>query len=103
MRSECLAEQTPHRKIWRWEHEAFIQSYRKAMQTESAKAIIKRRGAIVEHPFGTIKRSLGWDHYLVRGKEKVSGSYGFDWALIMFCSNFKRVLNLPDSMARLNG
>ncbi len=54
------------------------------------------------HPFGTIKGSLGWDHYLLRGKEKVSGAYGFDWALIMFCYNFKRVLNMPDSMARLN-
>ena len=62
LRSNCIAEQTPHRKIWWWEHEVFIQSYRESMQTESAKAIIKRRGSIVEHPFGTIKRSLGWDH-----------------------------------------
>ena len=36
-----------------------------------SKGIVKRRGAIVEHPLGTIKRSLGWDHYLVRGKESV--------------------------------
>ncbi len=90
VRSECLAKQTPHRRIWRWEHEAFLQAYGEVMQTESAKAISKRRGAIVEHPFGTIKRSLGWDHYLVRGKEKVSGEN----ALIMFCYNFKRVLNM---------
>ena len=94
VRSECLAKQTPHRRIWRWEHEAFLQAYGGVMQTESAKVISKRRGSIVEHPFGTIKRSLGWDHYLLRGKEKVSGAHGFDWALIMFCYNFKRVLNL---------
>ena len=94
VRSECLAKQTPHRRIWRWEHEAFLQAYGEVMQTESAKVISKRRGSIVEHPFGTIKRSLGWDHYLLRGKEKVSGAHGFDWALIMFCYNFKRVLNL---------
>ena len=62
LRSEFLAKQTPHRRVWRWEHEAFMQSYRKVIQTASAKAISKRRGAIVEHPFGTIKRSLGWDH-----------------------------------------
>ncbi len=98
VRSECLAKQTPHRRIWRWEHEAFLQAYGEVMQTESAKAISKRRGAIVEHPFGTIKRSLGWDHYLLRGKEKVSGAYGFDWALIMFCYNFKRVLNMLGTM-----
>ncbi len=51
LRSECLAKQTPHRRIWRWEHEAFMQAYRKSMQTKSAKAISKRRGSTVEHPF----------------------------------------------------
>jgi len=60
------------------------------MQTQESKDIIKKRGSIVEHPFGTIKRSLGWDHFLVRGKEKVSGEN----ALIMFSYNFKRLLNL---------
>jgi len=45
---------------------------------------------LVEHPFGTIKRNLGWDHFLVRGIEKVSGEN----ALIMFSYNFKRLLNL---------
>jgi hypothetical protein len=52
--------------------------------------MVKKRGSIVEHPFGTIKRMLGWDHFLVRGKEKVSGEN----ALIMFAYNFKRVLNI---------
>ncbi len=98
LRSKCLTKQTLHRRIWRWEHEAFLQAYGEVMQTESAKAISKRRGSIVAHPFGTIKRSLGWDHYLLRGKEKVSGAYGFDWALIMFCYNFKRVLNMLGTM-----
>ncbi len=45
---------------------------------------------IAEHPFGTIKRTLGWDHFLVRGENKVSGEN----ALIMFTYNFKRMLNL---------
>ena len=60
------------------------------MNTKKAKDIVKKRGSIVEHPFGTIKRHLGWDHFLVRGKEKVSGEN----ALIMFCYNFRRLLNL---------
>jgi hypothetical protein len=60
------------------------------MNTEESKTIVKQRGSIVEHPFGTIKRTLGWDHFLVRGKEKVSGEN----ALIMFSYNFKRLLNL---------
>ena len=60
------------------------------MMLEESKEIVKKRGSIVEHPFGTIKRMLGWDYYLVRGKEKVSGEN----ALIMFTYNFKRVLNI---------
>ena len=39
---------------------------------------------------GTIKRTLGWDHFLVRTKKKVLGEN----ALIMFTYNFKRLLNL---------
>ena len=60
------------------------------MQTPKAKEIIKKRGSIVEHPFGTIKQNLGWTHFLVGGKEKVSGEN----ALIMFVYNFKRLINL---------
>jgi len=37
-----------------------------------------------------MKRNLGWDHFLVRGIEKVSGEN----ALIMFSYNFRRLLNL---------
>jgi hypothetical protein len=60
------------------------------MNTQKAKDIVKKRGSIVEHPFGTIKRTLGWDHFLVRSKEKVLGEN----ALIMFTYNFKRLFNL---------
>ena len=33
----------------------------------------KRRQAIVEHPFGTIKRHWGYTHTLVKGLQKVNG------------------------------
>ncbi len=33
---------------------------------------------------------MGWEHFLLRGKEKVSGEN----ALIMFSYNFQRLLNL---------
>lgn len=85
-----MPQNTPYKQIFRWEHEHITEEHAKRMQTDEAKAIIKKRGSIVEHPFGTIKRSLGWDHFLVRSKEKVSGEN----ALIMFAYNFKRMLNL---------
>ena len=44
----------------------------------------------IPYGHGTIKRTLGWDHFLVRSKKKVLGEN----ALIMFTYNFKRLLNL---------
>lgn len=90
LREKCLSSKASYRVIYRWEHEAIVEKHRKKMTLEESKEIVKKRGSIVEHPFGTIKRMLGWDHYLVRGNEKVSGEN----ALIMFTYNFKRVLNI---------
>lgn len=90
LKEQCLGEKTKHKQIQRWEHQELLDDYNQNMQTEESKTIIKKRGSIVEHPFGTVKRMLGWDHFLVRGKEKVSGEN----ALIMFAYNFKRLLNL---------
>lgn len=50
----------------------------------------KRRQAICEHPFGSIKRQWGYTYTLVKGLEKVNGEMN----LIMFCYNFMRTKNL---------
>jgi transposase len=50
----------------------------------------KRRQAICEHPFGTIKRHLGYTHTLLKGLQKVNGEMN----LIMFCYNFMRTKNI---------
>ena len=90
LKKNCLSDKTPNKQVYRWEYEDIIDNYTKKMDTPEAKAIVKKRGSIVEHPFGTIKRTLGWDHFLVRTKKKVLGEN----ALIMFTYNFKRLLNL---------
>jgi transposase len=50
----------------------------------------KRRQAICEHPFGTIKRHFGFTHTLIKGLQKVNGEMN----LIMFCYNFMRTKNI---------
>jgi transposase len=50
----------------------------------------KRRQAICEHPFGTIKRHWGYTHTLLKGLLKVNGEMN----LIMFCYNFLRTKNI---------
>jgi transposase len=50
----------------------------------------KRRQAICEHPFGSIKRHWGYTHTLLRGLQKVNGEMN----LIMLCYNFMRTKNI---------
>ena len=90
LKKNCLSDKTPNKQMYRWEPENLVYEYSTKMATSKAKAIVKKRGSIVEHPFGTIKRTLGWDHFLVRTKKKVLEEN----VLIMFTYNFKRLLNL---------
>lgn len=90
VKQNCITNKVKSKCVYRWEHESIIDTYTKKMSTSQAKEIVRKRGSIVEHPFGTIKRALGWDHFLVRSKRKVLGEN----ALIMFTYNFRRLLNL---------
>ena len=45
---------------------------------------------LVEHPFGTLKRWFGWDHFLVRGFEKVRG----EMSILVLGYNLTRVINI---------
>lgn len=52
--------------------------------------LYKKRQMIVEHPFGTIKRALGYTYFLTRGNENVKNeSY-----LHCLIYNLKRVINI---------
>jgi hypothetical protein len=57
---------------------------------QNSKGIMRQRGALVEHPFGTLKRRAGWDHFLMRGLEKSTGEF----SLMVLGYNFTRVLNI---------
>jgi len=65
-----------------------LERHRTRMQ--SAGDLMRRRSAIVEHPFGTLKCRAGYRHFLVRGFDKVRG----EWSLMALCYNFTRVLNI---------
>jgi len=90
LRAQCIPTQTAYKKVAASEYFQEIQAHKAKMQTPKAKKMMHMRSALVEHPFGTIKQTLGWSHYLVRGLEKVNGEN----ALIMFTYNFRRLLNL---------
>ncbi|HYU52714.1 MAG TPA: IS1182 family transposase [Gemmatimonadaceae bacterium] len=52
--------------------------------------LMRRRKAIVEHPFGTIKRWMNQAYFLMRGLEKVR----VEFSLSAFAYNLKRVLSI---------
>jgi len=88
LRTRCLGPRAAYRTIARWEHEDVLERHRARMQ--GADQLMRRRSAIVEHPFGTIKCRAGYRHFLVRGFNKVRG----EWSLMALCYNFTRVLNI---------
>ncbi len=87
-RSKCLAPKGSRRVIERWEHEDVIERHRRRMAT--GEAMMRRRKALAEHPFGTLKCRAGYRHFLMRGFDKVRGELG----LMVLCYNFTRVLNI---------
>ncbi|MDD4803296.1 MAG: transposase [Syntrophomonas sp.] len=59
-------------------------------RTSENKKLYARRQMIVEHPFGTVKRSWGYGHFLTRGLESVR----METCLNFLAYNMKRVINI---------
>ncbi len=76
------------RYIYRWEHEAILDRLKQRLASEPD--IIKRRKAIIEHVFGTIKKIWGYGALLLRRLKNIPSEV----ALINLTYNIKRVLNI---------
>lgn len=64
--------------------------YLEQLNTDTNKRLLAKRKELAEHPFGTLKRSLGYTYFLVRGQEKVCAEFN----LMCFTYNLKRVFNI---------
>jgi radical SAM protein with 4Fe4S-binding SPASM domain len=82
------SEQWHGKSIERTEYDDAVQANRKRL-IENPKAYQLRK-EIIEHPFGTIKRSWGFYYTLLRTKKKVNGEF----ALVYLAYNFRRVLTI---------
>jgi transposase len=87
LKSQCTTGKGP-RKIKRPECQDAAE--RMLQRVAADPQFLKLRKELVEHPFGTIKRSMGQDYFLMRGKEKVSG----ETSLTLLAYNLKRALKL---------
>lgn len=88
LRASCLTEKAKLRIVYRWEHEDVVE--RHLLRMRDAGEIMRRRSAVVEHPFGTLKCRAGYRHFLLRGFDKIRG----EWSLMALCYNFTRTLNI---------
>ena len=86
--SEANLKQSHGRSIERSEYEEATIANRKRILRH--RDMYKRRQAIVEHPFGTIKRSWGFNYTLLKSKEKVSG----EMAIIFTAYNLRRSMSI---------
>lgn len=87
LKDRCTRNQSG-RTITREEDEHLMEAMAERVRAQPAK--LRQRKALVEHPFGTIKRWFGYTHLLLKGLDKVRA----EWTLITLAYNIKRVLNL---------
>jgi transposase len=88
LKAACLPA-SGRRQIERSEHAPVVDALRQRMAAEGP-ARMRQRAGLVEHPFGTLKRWFGWDHFLVRGFEKVWG----EMSLMVLGYNLTRVIHI---------
>ena len=106
LRGECLlsaaARRNRHGKvITRQEHAGAVARNHERLK-EWPPEVYPTRQAIVEHPFGTIKRSWGATYTLVKGLNKVDGEFSY----LACCYNLRRsmsILVVPELLRRLRG
>ena len=61
-----------------------------AARTDANPLMMRRRKAMVEHPFGTLKRRMDGGRFLLRGLQKVKA----EMALAVTAYNLTRAINL---------
>ena len=76
------------RRIARWEHEDVFEAVQKRLD-KNPQAMRQRRET-VEHPFGTLKMSMGATHFLMKRLPKVAT----EMALHVLAYNLTRVMNI---------
>ena len=87
LKEKCTSNKS-HRTITREEDEGLMETMAARVTAQPDKMSLRK--ALVEHPFGTIKRWFGYTYFLTKGLENVRA----EWTLITLCYNLKRVLNI---------
>src|SRR5213076_3067938 len=71
-RSQCCPKSQNGRSLVRAEDSPEVEAFRAKMETEAAKTLYKKRGAVAEFPHLWIKEKFGMRRFSVRGLQKVN-------------------------------
>jgi transposase len=71
-RPQCCPKSQSGRSVVRGEDSTEVKEFRAKMETEAAKAIYKKRGAVAEFPHLWIKEKFGMRRFSLRGLKKVN-------------------------------
>lgn len=89
VRDLCTTSKVNGKVLQRSEYQQYIE--KNAIRVENDQQTYKRRQAIVEHPFGTLKRQWGYDHILTKkSKQRAAADVGF----MFIAYNLKRIWKL---------
>jgi hypothetical protein len=86
IKSQCTTGK--ERRISRWEHEAVTEAAERRLDKEPERMRVRR--STVEHPFGTLKAWMGYNHFLTRTLPRVST----EMSLHILAYNMKRVMRI---------
>ena len=88
-RSRCTGNKLG-RFIYRWENEEILEELRTLVDSPEGREIVWKRKELVEHVFGTIKRSFNMPFFLLKGLKKVNCEMGFT----LLAYNMRRAINI---------
>ncbi|UOY05796.1 IS1182 family transposase [Muricauda sp. SCSIO 64092] len=87
--TSCTTSKVNGKIVQRSQYKSYIDSNKKHVANNQG--LYKKRQAIVEHPFGTIKRQWGFDYIITK---KGIASASADFGLTALAYNLKRMFNL---------
>ncbi len=87
IKAQCTRNQS-NRTITREAHEHLMDEMAARIAAQPEK--MRQRKALCEHPFGTLKRGWGFNHFQLKGLNKVNA----EWSLMTLAYNMRRALNL---------
>lgn len=85
----CTAS-TDGRLINRYKNEKLRKKFEAEYNKPESQEVYRLRQQRVEHPFGHIKRNLGTDHFLLRGREGVKA----EMSILSTCFNIRRMMTI---------